>query len=84
MILEAILGLFFSFGQFLINLLPAMQQIPNWIVSTIDLVGWSLCFFPVDCWTVIIANVAAWILIHWGWALISFVVKLIPGMSGTP
>lgn len=81
MIVEALLSVFFSFCKFLVSLLPSMAQIPNWVNSAINWIGWGLCFFPEDCWTVCIANITAWILIHWGWALIEWIYKKIPGVD---
>ncbi len=81
MIVQLILNIIFSFVSFLFSLLPAIAEVPNWINSAIDWIGWGLCFFPVDVWTVAIANIVAWVVFNQLWGVIYWLYCKIPGVN---
>lgn len=78
MIIELICSPLLLFAKGIIAILPVLTYIPNSIVSTLDLILKAMQFFPVDVWIIVIGNIVFWISLQLVWALISFILRLIP------
>lgn len=78
MIIELICSPLLLFAKGIIAILPVLTYIPNSIVSTLDLLLKAMQFFPLDVWIMVIGNIVFWISLQLVWALISFILRLIP------
>ena len=78
MIIELICSPLLLFAKGIIAILPVLTYIPNSIVSTLDLILKAMQFFPVDVWIIVTGNIVFWISLQLVWALISFILRLIP------
>ena len=78
MIIELICTPLLLFAKGIIAILPVLTYIPNSIVSTLDLLIKAMQFFPTDVWIMVIGNIVFWITLQLLWAIIHFVIRLIP------
>lgn len=56
-------------------------DLPTWIDDTLKLIAKGMMFFPVDVYVIVIANIALWLTIQFGWAIIEWLYKKIPGIN---
>lgn len=78
MIIELICTPLLVFAKGIIAIFPVLTYIPNSIVSTTDLLFKAMQFFPSDVWIMVIGNIVFWITLHLVWAVINFILRLIP------
>jgi len=81
MIVELLLRPLFLLINSLISLLPRGISLPAWSSDAIAVLSSAMFFFPLDVWIVFIANVSFWLSAQFGWAVIEWVYKKIPGVS---
>lgn len=78
MIVELICSPLLVFIKGIIGALPVLTYIPNSIVDTTDMLLKAMQFFPSDVWIMVIGNIVFWITVHLIWAIIKFILGLIP------
>lgn len=61
-----------------IGLLPSMTQLPNWMISFLDMVRTACVFVPVDVWILVISNIVFWFTVHISIGIFKFVWDLLP------
>ena len=81
MIVEAIFSVIFSVINFFLGFIKGVFDLPNWMVYTVDLLSKGMMFFPIEVWTIIIANVVFWLVATYSWSLIEWIYKKIPGVN---
>ena len=81
MVVESLCNVFFLILQGMISTIQITNTLPSWAMNTISLLGTALFFFPVDVWAVFIGNVVTWTGIQYGWAIIEWIYKKIPGVN---
>lgn len=69
------------FSKGVVLMLPVLTYIPNSIVSTLDLILKAMQFFPLDVWIMVIGNIVFWITLHLIWAIVHFILRLIPFLN---
>lgn len=78
MIIELICLPLLIFSKGIIGMIPVLTYIPTSIVNTTELLIKAMQFFPSDVWIMVIGNIVFWITVHLIWAIIQFILKLIP------
>ncbi len=78
MIIELICMPLLIFSKGIIGIIPVLTYIPTSIVNTTELLIKAMQFFPSDVWIMVIGNIVFWITVHLIWAIIQFILKLIP------
>lgn len=78
MIIELITAPFLFLLNTVIGLLPTMEQLPNWMISFLDMVRTACVFIPVDVWILVISNVVFWFTVHFVIGLFKFIWDLLP------
>lgn len=78
MIIELICLPLLIFAKGIISIFPVLTYLPNSIVDTLDLLLKAMQFFPSDVWIIVIGNIVFWITLHLIWAVINFILRLIP------
>ena len=78
MILSFICTPFLLFINSTIALLPSVEQIPDWIMSAIDMLRTATVFIPVDVWLLVLSNVFFWISAHALVGILRFIKSIIP------
>lgn len=81
LIIELLCTPIFLLIKFVISLLPAFYEVPDFLTATLDLLSKALYFFPADVFFVVIGNIMTWQFIHLGWISIEWVYKKIPGVD---
>lgn len=81
MIIELICFPLLALAKLLIGFIPAIEYIPNSISETISLLTKAMQFFPQDVWILAIGNIVFWMTVHLVWAVISFILRLIPFLN---
>lgn len=82
MIIEAIFNVFFTFINFLIEILPFdIQFINGGLSSFIDLLGYGVYIVGPTCFVAMIGTWITWTTIHISWAIIEWIYKKIPGIN---
>ena len=81
MIFEALLTPIFFIIESLISFFPTPLTIPDWGIACIDLISKGLSLFPPDVWWTCIGNVAFWMYLQLGWAIIEWIYKKLPGIN---
>lgn len=82
MIIEALFSPIFALIESIFALIRIGEiKLPGWMGDTMGLIADAMMFFPVDVWVVVLANVGFWLLIQFGWAIIEWVYKKIPGVN---
>lgn len=82
MIIELILFPFFKLISFVISLIPGVGSV-NGVVSQsfYEFMKIGLYFFGSTSFCLVIASVVSWSVIHFGWAVIEWIYKKIPGVD---
>ena len=82
MITELLLSFFLAIPKFVIGLLP------NVAIDTLDgmaglgtVLAYALYFFPVDIWIVVLANGVIMLTVAFGYGVLEWVWKKIPGVN---
>ena len=78
MIIDLICLPLLLFAKGIIAIFPVLTYIPNSIVDTLDLLLKAMQFFPSDVWIIVIGNIVFWITLQLIWAVINFILRLIP------
>ncbi len=78
MIIELMCMPLLIFSKGIIGIIPVLTYIPTSIVNTTELLIKAMQFFPSDVWIMVIGNIVFWITVHLIWAIIQFILKLIP------
>ena len=80
MIIAVFLAPMWAFVTYLIDTFgfETVNNIPNWYSSFHTLLSIALTVFPVDVWIAVILNLTAWMFIHLGTAIVSWVIGKIP------
>lgn len=82
MITELVLKVFFGFANFLIGLLPKMNNEQGSITSVFyDLLQYGIYFFGSSPFAMVFASVVLWASIDILWAIIEWVYIKIPGVN---
>lgn len=81
MIIKLITLPLFGLVKLIVLLIPDGVILPSYIGSTLDLLSIPLKIFPVDLWILIISNITFWYSVQFGWAIIEWVYKKIPGVD---
>jgi len=81
LITKALLTPLFLLLRGIIVLMPSAFTMPLWAMNMLDLLFKALFFFPPDVWTTVMANVMFWLNVQFGWAVIEWVYKKIPGVD---
>lgn len=82
MIIELILSPLFSLISFLINLIPSFNSVTNkTAVKFYDFMEIGLYFFGSSAFCLVIASVVSWSLVHFGWSIIVWLYKKVPGVN---
>ena len=82
MILELMFAPIFLVISGFIALIPdGVISLPNWLISFISVVKTGLSIFPPHVFTIVIANIAFWLVAHMTWAIIEWLYKKIPGVD---
>lgn len=82
MITEAFFNAQFFFVDVIVSLFPALGTLSDTgYTYTIDLLSTALYWFPIDLWIAILVNIVFWLTLQFGWAVIEWVYKKIPGVS---
>ena len=81
MIIEMVCIPLLLFSKGFIGMLPVFDSLPNNIASTIDLILKAMQFFPSDVWIMVIGNIVFWITLQLIWAVVHFILRLIPFLN---
>lgn len=82
MIISLLLTPIFSFLSMSLKIINGdLISLPPFIGDFLLLLKTALMFFPVDVWVIFIANVTFWISVQYGWAIIEWIYKKIPGVN---
>lgn len=82
MILEYILNPVFSLINSLIETLPSsFFEIPDWFISFRSILCKGISLLPDGLFGIVIGNVVFWIATQYGWAVIEWIYKKIPGVD---
>lgn len=81
MIVEALLSPIGTIITWIVQALPAMERLPDWMGYAVDIIGWGLCFFPADVWALCFGCIWFWISASLAWGVIEWVARKIPGVS---
>lgn len=82
MITQAILSVFFGFANFLIGLLPKMDNTQGSITNVFyDLLQYGLYFFGSSPFAMVFASVVLWATVDIMWAIVEWVYIKIPGVN---
>lgn len=78
MIIQLICTPLLLFSKGILAIIPVLTYLPNSIVTTLDMLLKAMQFFPADVWIMVIGNIVFWITLHLIWAIINFILRLIP------
>lgn len=81
MIIELICTPLLLFSKGIVAMIPTLTYIPNSTVNTISMLVKAMQFFPSDVWIMVIGNIVFWITVHLIWAIINFILGLIPFLN---
>ena len=81
MIIEAIFNLLFGLIVIIIDMFPKINTLPNWIQDFINIIKVPLSIFPLDVWVTVIGSVIMWYGLQFGWSLVEWIYKKIPGVD---
>lgn len=83
MIVEGFCSIIFGLIYGLISLIPTSSSfsLPGWATQATALLAKAMIVFPADVWVVVMGNIAFWLIVQMGWAIIEWVYKKIPGVS---
>lgn len=65
----------------IVGMMPQVDNVPAWIGDATILLSKGIAFFGADIWYVIMANVGFWLTVQFGWSVIEWVYKKIPGVD---
>ena len=81
MIVELLLTPIFWIIQGLLAFIPQGSTMPGWLQDTLNLLSTAFLFFPPDVWLIVFGNICGWQFGLFGWSIIEWVYKKIPGVS---
>jgi hypothetical protein len=81
MIIESVFNLLFGLVNIIVGLLPTLPTMPSFINNTLDLFSKAFQFIPSDIWIAMITSASLWFVVQFGWAVIEWVYKKIPGIN---
>lgn len=81
MILELIFAPIKVLILLILNVIPELPKLPEWVVDFIDLFQTGIALLPGGVVSVIFLNVIFWLSIHLIWSIIEWCYKKIPGVS---
>jgi len=81
MITESLFDIIFEVNELIINMLPQIHALPNWLQYTINIIKVPLSIFPIDVWVTVIGSVVMWYGLQLGWATVEWIYKKIPGVD---
>jgi len=81
MITETILNMLFAVNELIINMMPQIHALPNWLQDTINIIKVPLSIFPLDVWITVIGSVTMWYGLQFGWSVVEWIYKKIPGVD---
>jgi len=81
MIIELLLSPFWGLIDLIINLLPSAPSSAFSLGNFVSIVSKGMIFINPVTFVLVISNVLFWASIHFGWAIVEWVYKKIPGVD---
>lgn len=81
MILERIFDFLLIFVDFFITLLPTFDLSSNSFLAIYELMSYGVWIVGKETFVLIMSSILAWFTIFYGWAVIEWVYKKIPGIN---
>lgn len=57
------------------------NNLPTWVDEFLSLIQKALFFFPIDVWVIVLINITFWLTLQFGWAILEWIYKKIPGIN---
>lgn len=81
MILEMIFAPIKFLILIILNVIPELPKLPEWVVDFVDLFQTGISLLPGGVVSIVFINIVFWLSVHLAWSVVEWVYKKIPGVS---
>ena len=81
MILEMIFAPIKFLILIILNVIPELPKLPEWVVDFVDLFQTGISLLPGGVVSIVFINIVFWLSVHLAWSIVEWVYKKIPGVS---